>query len=237
MKRITYFAFIAAAAFALLMLFIKMNVIPAMNNGLSAVYNQTVLIVDAGHGGEDGGAVAVDGTEEAVLNLQISKRIELIASLFGTDVIMTRESDEIEYPENADTIKARKTADQKARLALINSYPQAVLISIHQNKYSSGGPSGAQIFFAKTDGSRELAETAQRLFSVLPTGASSRAAMAADERIYLMKHAECTAILAECGFVSNSAELELLKSDSHQKNIAAILSAAYLSNRFTLEAG
>lgn len=237
MKRLTYLAFIAAAAFALLMFFIKLNVIPTMKNSLASANAQSILIVDAGHGGEDGGAVAADGTEEAVLNLQISRKIELISSLFGTDVIMTRESDEIEYPKSANTVKARKTADQKARLALINSFPNAVLISVHHNKYSSGGPSGAQIFFAKTNGSRELAETAQRLFSMLPMGASSRVAMAADERIYLMKHVECTAILAECGFVSNSAELELLKSESHQKNIAAILSAAYLSNRFSLEAG
>ena len=232
MKTATYLAFIAAAAFALLMLALKLNIIPAMKTTPDALDGREVLILDAGHGGEDGGAVASDGTEEASLNLAVAQKTELIASFFGVDVIMTRRSAEIDYPETALTVKTRKTADQKARLALINRYPNAVLISIHQNKYTGSGPRGAQAFFAGTDGSRELAEMIQQLFCRLPTLASDRVAMKADNGIYLMKNAECTAVLAECGFISNPEELELLKSNTHQTNIAAALSAAYLSTRF-----
>ena len=194
------------------------------------------LIIDPGHGGEDGGAVAADGTLESGLNLQISNRLELIAVLFGVDVIKTRDGQDIVYPDSAKTVKARKTADQRARLDLIRSHPDAVLISVHQNKYTSQSPSGAQVFYARTEGSKELAEKAQELLRSLQDGASERIAMPVSDDVYIMKNAPCTAILAECGFISNPNELALLKSDKHQTILAAVLAAAYLSTGIRTEA-
>ena len=94
-----------------------------------------VLILDAGHGGEDGGAVAPNGTVEADINLQIALRARAIAELTGIEVVMTRDSPDIAYPDNATTIAERKKADQHQRAELIRKTDNAVLISIHQNSY------------------------------------------------------------------------------------------------------
>ena len=236
-KTMTYLAFVAAVAFAILVLFLKLDALPASGEGAGTAPLRPTLIVDPGHGGEDGGAVAPDGTAEAELNLRISKKLELIAAFFGVDVVMTRSGSDIAYPEGAKTVKSRKTADQRSRVELINSRPGAVLISVHQNKYTSSAPRGAQVFYAKTDGSRELAEKAQELLSALPEGGSDRTAMPVSGDVYIMKNVSCTAVLAECGFLSNPGELALLKSDTHQTRLASALAAAYLSTCLRTEAG
>ena len=104
-----------------------------------------VLILDAGHGGEDGGAVAPNGTVEADINLQIALRARAIAEMTGIEVVMTRDSPDIAYPDNATTIGERKKADQHQRAELIRKTDNAVLISIHQNCYPDCKPSGAQV--------------------------------------------------------------------------------------------
>ena len=195
-----------------------------------------VLVIDPGHGGEDGGAVAADGTLEADLNLQVSKKLELIAAFFGVKVIKTRNDETISYPDSAKTVKARKRADQRARLELIESCEAASVISIHQNKYITDVPHGAQVFYARTDGSRELAEKAQDLLKELPVGSSERTAMPVSEDVYIVNNVTCTAVLAECGFISNPAELALLKTDMHQIRLASVFAAAYLSLAFRTEA-
>lgn len=100
-----------------------------------------VLILDAGHGGEDGGAVAPDGTVEADINLEIALRARAIAELTGVRVIMTRESAQIAYPDDAATVAQRKKADQHRRAELVREIDNAVLISIHQNCYPDRKPS------------------------------------------------------------------------------------------------
>lgn len=102
-----------------------------------------VLILDAGHGGEDGGAVAPDGTVEADINLEIALRARAIAELTGVRVVMTRESAQIAYPDDAATVAQRKKADQHRRAELVREMDNAVLISIHQNCYPDRKPSGA----------------------------------------------------------------------------------------------
>ncbi len=237
MKTLTYLTFIAATAFVLLVLLLKLSVIPIMTvRAPQAAPSRPALIIDPGHGGEDGGAVASDGTLEADLNLSVSQRLEMIAVFFGVGVVKTRDGTEIAYPDSAKTVKARKTADQRARLELISSLPDAVLISVHQNKYTSPGPRGAQVFYSGTEGSRELAEKAQELIRALPEGASDRTAMPVSDNVFIMNNAPCTAVLAECGFISNPDELALLKSDKHQIRLAAVLAAAYLSTGIRTEA-
>lgn len=115
-----------------------------------------VLILDAGHGGEDGGAVAPDGTVEADINLEIALRARAIAELTGVRVIMTRESAQIAYPDDAATVAQRKKADQHRRAELVREIDNAVLISIHQNCYPDRKPSGAQVLYAASTGSDTL---------------------------------------------------------------------------------
>ena len=185
-------------------------------------------VIDPGHGGEDSGAVSVTGVCESVLNLDIAQRIRLLFALFGIDPVMTRTSDDIQYPDDATTTRARKVADQKARLACIQSVPNAFLISIHQNYYPSGGPFGAQVLYAPNDESREFALFLQdQLVSNLnPENYRSASQIAGD--IYLMNHVDCPAVLIECGFLSNASEAALLQTEAYQLKLATATVASFL---------
>jgi N-acetylmuramoyl-L-alanine amidase len=192
------------------------------------------LIIDAGHGGDDGGAVSKNGTVESELNLDIAQRVDALAAFFGVRAVMTRETREIEYSEAATTLRARKTEDQKARLALINATPNAVLISIHQNKYPQPGPFGAQVLYAPTEGSEAFGRVMQEmLVASLPAG-NRRAAVRVQETIYLMNNISCPALLVECGFLSNPAEEALLNTERYRLRLAAVIAAGYLQERETL---
>ena len=135
-----------------------------------------VLIIDAGHGGADGGAVAADGTVESEINLAVAVRLKQLAGLFGAETLMTRESEGIAYPEDAGSTAEMKRADQHARLELINSCPEGVLISIHQNFYPDSRPSGAQVFYAAYAGSEEFGKTAHELLKAALCPESRRVA-------------------------------------------------------------
>ena len=187
-----------------------------------------VLIIDAGHGGADGGAVAEDGTVESSINLAIAQKLELLSGLFGVETVMTRESEDIAYPDEADTIAKMKRADQNARVNLINSIPDGVLISIHQNYYPDSRPSGAQVLYAATDGSQELGEIAHTAITASLCPDSRRVAAPVSSEIYLMRSVHCPAILVECGFISNAEELLKLKNSVYQNEIAALLLTSYL---------
>lgn len=192
----------------------------------SLLYDST-LVIDAGHGGEDGGAVS-SGTVESVINLQIAKKLEQVSGLWGVPVVMTRENDEIIYPGDASTTKARKAFDQKQRVDLINSIPNPVLLSIHQNKFTTSQPSGVQVLYGKAGGSLELGNiTHANLVECLNPG-SRRIAAPISDSIYLMRMVECPAILVECGFLSNNTERALLESPDYQVKIAAVLMASYV---------
>ena len=185
------------------------------------------LVLDPGHGGEDGGAVSVTGTYESALNLAIAQKAAALAGLFGYPAVMTRDSDKIAYPDEANTTHRRKVADQKGRVALVNSTPGAVLISIHQNKYTSSAPSGAQVFFAATEGSRAFGEFIQGQLAAGLGSAGGRSAAKIPGSIYLMSRVKCPAILVECGFVSNEREARLLEDQEYQLRLAAIISGGF----------
>lgn len=188
-----------------------------------------VLIIDAGHGGADGGAVAADGTKESLINLQIALRMEELASFCGLRSFMTRSDEELPYPETADTIAKKKLWDQHRRLDIINSAENAVFLSIHQNKYPDSRPHGPQVLYGKTSGSQHLGELCHELLNENLCPENRRLAAPAPDEIFLMKNADCPAILVECGFISNHQELQLLIDNSYQKKMAAIMMAAYLN--------
>ena len=187
-----------------------------------------VLIIDAGHGGEDGGATTAEGVPESGINLAIACKLEALAGLLGVETVMTRESQDISYPESAATTAQRKQSDQKARIELINAQENAVLISIHQNYYPDARPSGCQVFYGKPEGSRELGELAHKNMTEALCPSSRRVAAPISEDIYLMRAAKCTSILVECGFLSNRNEAALLLTDDYQLKISALLLASYL---------
>ena len=191
--------------------------------------NTMTLVLDPGHGGADGGAVSVTGTYESQLNLAVALRCRALAGLYGIDAVMTRESETLDYPESASTIHAKKVWDTNARVELINSVNNAVLISIHQNKYTTASPHGSQALFAKTPGSMELAHRVQANLSQV-TGESKRTAARIGESIYLMNHVNCPAVLVECGFVSNAIEAKKLEEPDYQLKLAAVIIGTYLGS-------
>lgn len=184
---------------------------------------KAVPVIDAGHGGADGGACSADGMAESEINLDIALRLESILAFCGRCPVMTRREESIAYPEEAASIRAKKLYDQKARIALINETPNAVLISIHQNKYSSPQPFGAQMFYNSREGAKELAAAAQRNIRLFDAE-NTREEAAASEDIYIMREAAGSAVLMECAFLSTGRDCALLKTETYR--IAAALSAA-----------
>ena len=180
-------------------------------------------------GGEDGGAVSITGKKESEINLEISLKIKDILGLYGIIPTLTRETESIEYPSHADNIHAKKVADQKARLELINSTPNAVLISIHQNNFSSAGPFGAETLYSENIGSKEFAEGMQSLLIQHLNPENRRTASKISDSIFLMNNINCPAVLVECGFLSNPHEETLLKTNEYQIKISSIIASGYLS--------
>ena len=187
-----------------------------------------VLIIDAGHGGEDGGASTADGVPESGINLDIALRLNALARLCGVDTVMTRTTQNIDYPADAATTARRKSSDQHARLQLINNYPDGVLISIHQNFFPDGKPCGCQVLYASTSGSEELGKLMHEGLCAALCPGNRRVASPVSDSIYLMRGAKCTAVLVECGFLSNADEAKLLQMSEYQTKISVVLLSSYL---------
>lgn len=181
-----------------------------------------VLIIDAGHGGEDGGAVAEDGTLEKDINLEITKKLSQIAKVNGYDVILTREVDaQIYDADSANSLRQKKVSDMKNRLNLMSTYSNALFVSIHLNKFQSESVNGAQVFYAKNvEGSKELAECIQSSIAQKIQPENDRSVKENTDSIYLLKNATVPAVIVECGFLSNKNELINLKNNEYQYKIA-----------------
>ena len=199
----------------------------AFAEGISSA-SQT-LIIDAGHGGLDGGAVSLTGSLEKNINLEIAQRLHDLARLCGVRCVMTRETDELPYPESAKTVSQKKMWDQSSRLELINSVENAVLISIHQNIYPDPRPMGAQVLYAGSHGSEELGKMLHGGIVELLDTENRRVAAPIDDSIFLMRNVSCPAALVECGFLSNPEEAQRLETAEYQIKLSEILLMGCLS--------
>ena len=218
------------AAAVLLALFALAQQRAARTAAAEADSTPPVLVIDAGHGGADGGAVAPDGTLESRINLDIALRLEALARFWGAETAMTRTGEDIAYPADADSIAAKKVADQHARVGLVNNTPGAILLSIHQNIYPAASPHGIQVFYGQAAGSDELAKLVQENLTAQLCPGNRRVASPIDRDIYLMKKVSCTAILVECGFLSNPDDLQALESEGYRTQLAAVLLGSYLQH-------
>lgn len=188
-----------------------------------------VLIVDAGHGGEDGGAVAADGTAEAGINLAIALRMEELARFLGQEVVLTRREDVSLHSENAVTLAEKKREDLQNRAALCGEIPNGVLVSIHQNSLPEFPTTqGAQVFYGAAEGSEALAERLQESLNQT-INERSKTCRPMGDGVYLLEHAGCPAVLVECGFLSNSREAAALQDPAYQTRLAAVLLASTMA--------
>lgn len=191
-------------------------------------FGAATLVLDAGHGGEDGGAVSGSGVAESSLNLSIVQRLDQLAGLYGVPVLLTRTDEHALGEGEGSTVRERKRSDLKRRVEMIRQAEGAALISIHQNSYP-GASSGAQVFYGSGPSSPALARQAQELLRRTLDPSNSRQAAPIPESVYLMRHVSCPAILVECGFLSDAEEAELLQRRDYQIKIAAALLSAYLT--------
>lgn len=187
------------------------------------VTREHCVVIDAGHGGIDGGATSCTGVLESKINLEISLRLRDLMHLVGIDTVMIRTTDESIYT-SGDTIAAQKISDLKNRVKLVNETDDAILVSIHQNLFADSRYSGAQVFYSGTQHSRELAGKMQSAFVSTINPGSKRQPKAANG-IYLMQHIDTTGILIECGFLSNPEEEAKLRSEAYQQKICCIIAA------------
>jgi N-acetylmuramoyl-L-alanine amidase len=188
------------------------------------------IVIDAGHGGIDGGAVAKDGTCEADINLEIALKLKALMAEYDIDVVMTREDND-DLAGESGTIRERKREDLQKRKAIIDEESPTLAVSIHLNSFAEDGSVyGAQVFYPKKEQmqgsenteeniSQLLAESVQESLETNISDGRSRSAMAKDD-IILLKNVTCNTILVECGFLSNEAEAEKLKSSEYQDLIA-----------------
>lgn len=187
------------------------------------------VVIDPGHGGEDGGAVSVGGVQESHINLAVSLRLDALLHFAGQHTVMTRSEDISICDEGLNTIKARKASDLRNRVTLVNTTENAVLLSIHQNSLpSSTVTHGAQVFWNTREGAEDLAGAIQDALNIWINAGNEKNAKSIPQTIYLMKNAEAPAVLVECGFLSNSAETAQLQEPSYQTKIAAAVAAGFL---------
>ncbi len=179
------------------------------------------VIIDPGHGGVDCGAVARDTTLEKDINLQIALMLNDLLKMSGAETIMTRSEDISIHDESAKTIRAKKVSDIHNRFGIIKDNPDYLFVSIHQNTFSDSKYSGAQLFYSPNNAeSVELARSIQNSFSQYLQKDNEREIKKCSTDVYLIYHAESTAVLCECGFISNQQELENLKNKEYQKQVA-----------------
>lgn len=179
------------------------------------------IILDAGHGGFDGGAVAQDGTVEKDINLSISLYLSEMLRSSGYEVILTRSTDTATDSDSADKIASRKKSDLKNRLRLMEEFTEAVFVSIHLNKFTTSAAKGSQIFYSPNkESSKQLSDCIQNSIVGLLQPENTRVNKKATSSTYLLHNAKSTAVLVECGFLSNKTELELLKQTDYQKKMA-----------------
>lgn len=198
---------------------------------------EATLVIDAGHGGEDGGAVSPSGVVESPINLAVAQRLKALMDLCGAKSVLLRESDISLHDAGCETLRQKKVSDLHNRVAAIEATPDSILISIHQNTFQNKKYHGAQVFFGLNEDSLSLAQFAQDSLRKGLDKENSRVPAQIPSSVYLMNHVTCPAILVECGFLSNPEEEQLLQTPAYQTKIALSLTCAYLNYQQTTREG
>lgn len=217
----------AALALAAILFLVDQGCRPRFRQALAEVPPARLVILDAGHGGEDGGAT-VEGVSEAPINLAVAQKTALLLRFLGQDVRLTRADAHSLGFDPAATVRQNKNADLQARLEIWKRQPGNVFLSIHLNQFPQPRYAGAQVFYSvRAPESRALAETQQEAL---------RAALAPDNArrakpcrgVFLMEQITGTAVTVECGFLSNPEERARLQRPAYQLRAALAIAGGYL---------
>lgn len=190
----------------------------------SAARGGRCLVIDPGHGGIDGGVVSTGGKKESDINLAIALRLQKAAEFWGINTVMTRVDDSM----RTDAYTYSEHEDLVHRTEIINAAPEGALISIHQNCYPTTQPSGAQVLYAPSPGSRSFGELTHGNIIKLLQPENRRVAEPASKGLYITANVGRPAILVECGFMSNFSDIEKLCTESYQTAFAVVLLGSFL---------
>ena len=178
------------------------------------------VIIDAGHGDPDGGAVGAKGTLEKDINLAISLKIEEVLNAKGIKVIMTRTGDSGPFQTRDGSLREKKREDMNTRLSIMKKSGADLFVSIHMNSFPDKKTQGLHVFYSQNhEDIKPLAENIQARISEI-TGATTHAVKTADKSLFLMKNPPIPSILVEYGFISNPEEEKKLNDEDYQSRIA-----------------
>lgn len=235
LKKLKKFAFPIGVSIGIIIIFINYLTQPIITASLEKDINtKSTIIIDAGHGGLDGGAVGVNDAIEKDINLSIAKNLKDMLLINGFNVVMTREDDISLNDENLTKVSDMKTSDLKNRMKLFEEYPNSPVILIHQNHFTEEKYSGAQMFYGHlNDESEILAHNLQTSICSFLQPENNRQIKESTSSVYLLHNSSNPIVLAECGFLSNYNEAELLVTTEYQQKIAFAIFAGivnYLEN-------
>ncbi|MCI8496864.1 MAG: cell wall hydrolase [Clostridiales bacterium] len=208
----------------------SVNVAQYASTGLQE--GQPVIVLDAGHGGMDGGAVGNNGALEKDVNLSITLKLRDFLSAFGWQVVMVRDTDTSIHDASAGTIREQKVSDIRNRTAIMNEYQDSTFLSIHQNFFPQTQYHGSQVFYSKNDARSEpLAVSIQQSVCELLQPDNTRVAKAMGKESYLLNHAKVPAVMIECGFLSNPEECARLSDEEYQKKLCMAVMKGIFANQ------
>lgn len=187
-----------------------------------------VYLIDAGHGGEDGGAISVTGTSESAINLAIARRMEQFMVFYGAQTMMLRTEDCSLHDAECQTLREKKVSDLKNRVSMVEEQSNGILISIHQNSYPEQKYHGFQLFYAPTEGSQMIAEQLRQTMVSAIDSENTREVKQIYDTVYLMNHITRPAVLVECGFVTNPEEAVRLEQAEYQLQLAMTIGAGVM---------
>ena len=181
------------------------------------------IIIDAGHGFPDGGAVGISGTIESTINIKIAKKTAEILTKAGYTVTLTRKNENA-LTDEGQTLSQKKKNDMYKRLDMINKSDSDIFISIHMNKFTDSRNRGAQVLYSpKFPEAALLANKIQKELCEIPENIKKRTALKGSDRIFLLSNSNIPAVIVECGFLSNYEEEKRLNSEKYQAKLAAAI--------------
>ncbi len=212
-----YYVFFAAG----LVLIIFLCSAFADNSVVSMPVTDRVIIIDAGHGGLDGGAVSSDGVQEKNINLDIAKRLKVYLEHSGAKVLMTREKDISLHKNDDESIKNKKRSDLNTRREMVNNSDAEIFVSIHLNFFEQSKYKGAQVFYEKLHPeSVKLAGCIQsEMKEALDKENKRMPAKIGDDKM-LFRNLKIPSVIVECGFLSNPSEAMLLNTPEYRQKVA-----------------
>ncbi len=232
LKKLIILCFIVLFCFVLSISFINYNDVFDNISSENKLSTKTpTIIIDAGHGGFDGGTSTDDGVSEKGINLSIALYLKEYLNFFGFNVVMTREADISTESEGLTTIRSKKSSDLHNRMALMEKTDNAIFVSIHQNHFSSSKYKGAQVFYSPelSEQSSLLAENIQENIVYYLQKDNTRQIKPCGTSVYLIYNAIKPAVLVECGFLSNPEDAENLQDEIYQRKMALCIAIGILN--------